>query len=149
LLLRELEALDIEYAARGGTLFCGHSVVRQYLLALRALADRDDGVAEAALLRPPFFALDWADLVTAMRIKDSGDPRRARVEQAHALIARLRRNRFSRSPGATARDLIECTGLGRSIAVGRNSEQTLAAVYEIAAELDRRASLAGLDFDAA
>ena len=53
LLLERLDDLGIEYTARGGVLFLGHPTVRRYLLALRALADRDDGVAQAALLQPP------------------------------------------------------------------------------------------------
>ena len=53
-------------ARAAARLFLGHPVVRQYLLALRALADRDDGVAEAALLRPPFFAIDCADAVAGV-----------------------------------------------------------------------------------
>ncbi|HYD50811.1 MAG TPA: UvrD-helicase domain-containing protein, partial [Terriglobales bacterium] len=150
LLLRELDGFDIEYAARGGTLFFGHPVVRQYLLALRALADRDDGIAVAALMRPPFFALDLGDVVASRAIKDAAaDERRARVEEAKEIITRLRRRRFERSPGATARDLIELTGLGRSVASGRNGAQSLSVLYEVAAELDRRAALSRLDYDAA
>lgn len=149
LLLRELDAFDLGYAARGGTLFFGHPVVRQFLLALRALADVDDGIAQSALLRPPFFAVDWADAVTSLVVKDPADERRARMQQAREIVTSLRRNRFRRSPGATARDLIERTGLGRSVACGRNGAQCLAALYEVAAELERHASLSRLDFDAA
>ncbi len=148
LLLRELDRLDVTYTARGGSLFVSHPVVRQFLLALRALADRDDGVAEAALLQPPFFALDWDDHVAALVHKKEPDERRLRVEAARDLITQLRRRRHARSPGATARDVIECTGLGRTVAATRNGEQTLLALYEIAHEADRRASLGHLDFDA-
>ena len=147
LLLREFEALGIEYIARGGSLFLGHPVVRQYLLGLRALADRDDGVAEAALLRSPFFAVDWNDAV-AERVKDPGDPRRARMQEARSIVAELRGRRHARPPGATARDLIERTALGRAVMTGRNGRQTLAALYEVASEVDRRAAIDGLDYDA-
>ncbi len=149
LLLQELDALGIEYIARGGALFLAHPVVRQYLLALRALADRDDGVAEAALLQPPFFAVDWGDAVVEHASKDDTDPHRARIQDARKIVAELRARRFTRSPGATARDLIERTALGRAVEIGRNGRQSVAALYEVAAELDRRAALDGLDYDAA
>ena len=150
LLLRQFDTLGIEYTARGGALFLGHPVARQYLLGLRAIADRDDGVAEAALLRPPFFAVDWGDAVIERVSKENPpDPRRARMQEARAIITALRAQRHMRSPGATARDLIERTALGRAVVAGHNGPQTLAGLYEIAAELDRRAALEGLDFDAA
>src|SRR5262249_17935787 len=149
LLLQEFDASGIEYAARGGALFLGHPVVRQYLLGLRALADRDDGVAEAALLQPPFFAVDWGDAVAERALKDSAqDPRRARMQEARATVADLRTRRHFQSPGGTARDLIECTALGRAAVTGHNGKQTLAALYEVAAEVDRRAAIEGWDYDA-
>jgi ATP-dependent exoDNAse (exonuclease V) beta subunit len=148
LLLRQLDTLGIEYSARGGALFLAHPVVRQYLLALRGLADRDDGVAEAALLRPPFFGIDCADAVAGVVNKNDEDPRRARVRAARDIVATLRARRHAQSPGATARDLIEHTGLGRAVITGHNGRQTLAALYELATEVDRRAAVDGLDFDA-
>lgn len=149
LLLRELDALDVTYTARGGALFLGHPVIRQFLLGLRSLADRHDGVAEAALLQPPFFALDLEDHVASLiHKKAADDDRRARIEAARDVVAALRQRRFQQSPGATARDLIEKTALGRAAACSRNGEQTLAALYEIAHEADRRAALGNLDFDA-
>ncbi len=148
LLLRQFDAWGIEFNARGGTLFVGHPVIRQYLLALRALADHDDGVAEAALLRPPIFGLDYEDLVVAQLNKDETDPRRARVSAARAIIKDLRQRRHQRSPGATARDLIERTALGRTVVTGANGAQTLNMLYEVASEIDRRAGLDGLDYDA-
>jgi ATP-dependent exoDNAse (exonuclease V) beta subunit len=150
LLLQEFEAVGIEYSARGGALFLAHPVIRQYLLGLRALADRDDGVAAAALLRPPFFALDCGDAVSARTNKDPAtNPRRARWEEAQAIVKQLRARRHTQSPGATARDLIERTALGRAVITGRNGRQTLAALYEVASELGRRAALEGRDYDAA
>ena len=134
LLLRQFDTLGIEYTARGGALFLGHPVARQYLLGLRALADRDDGVAEAALLRPPFFAVDWGDAVVERVSKaNPPDPRRARMQEARAIVAAVRDQRHMRSPGATARDLIERTALGRAVVTGHNGPQTLAGLYEIAA----------------
>src|SRR6266568_772494 len=51
LLFPVLDGLGIPYAARGGTLFLSDPLHRQFLLGLRAIADRDDGIAQAALLR--------------------------------------------------------------------------------------------------
>ncbi len=143
LLLARFDALGIEYSARGGTLFLAHPMARQYLLALRALADRDDGVALAALLGPPFFALDCADLVAG---RASGDVEAVAYQAAAEVIRALRARRHQQSPGATARDLIERTALGRAVVTGRNGRQALAALYEIAWELDRRAALDHLDY---
>jgi ATP-dependent helicase/nuclease subunit A len=149
LLLRQLDTLGIQYNARGGALSIGHPVVRQYLLALRALADRDDGVAKAALMRPPFFGIDCADSVAALVNKDpSKDERRARVQEANDIIEGLRRQRHAQSPGATARDLIERTSLGHAVITSPNGRQTLAALYELATEVDRRAAIERIDFDA-
>jgi len=150
LLLRALDDMGLEYSARGGALFLAHPAVRQYLMALRGLADPDDGIAEATLLRPPFFSVSLADQVAAVASK-KGQPQedgRTRVAEARAVIQELRRQRLQQAPGATARDLIERSALGRNVVTARNGRQTLAALYEVAAEIDRRASLDGLDFDA-
>ena len=45
--------------------------------------------------------------------------------------------------------MIELTAFGRYAATARNGRQLLATLYEVATELDRRAGLEGLDFDAA
>ncbi|MBI4516947.1 MAG: UvrD-helicase domain-containing protein [Deltaproteobacteria bacterium] len=152
LLLEQFDALAIAYSARGGVLFLSHPLVRQYLLGLRALADADDGVARAALLRTPFFALDGDDLVAGLAGNASAGAAGAAsvgCGEAQALIAELRRQRWQRSPGATARDLIERTALGRAVVTGSNGRQILAALYEVAWELERRAALAGVDYDVA
>ncbi len=149
LLLHEFDRVGLEYAARGGALFLGHPVVRRYLLALRAVADRGDGVAEAALLQPPFFAVDWRDAVAERTPHDDElEPRRLRMQEVRAVVQDLRDRRHRQSPGATARDLIERTALGRVVSAGPNGPQTLAALYDIAAELDRRAAVDDLDYDA-
>ncbi len=140
------EAFDrdgIPYAARGGTLFLSDPVHRQFLLGLVALADRDDGVAVAALLRPPFFAVDLADLARSRR--DDPDDR---AVQARAVVRELRRQRFEQSPGQTARALLEQTGLGRTIALGPNGAQRLGALRELCFQLEVRAISDHLDFDA-
>src|SRR3954471_17488342 len=83
-LFPELDEFGIPHAARGGKLFLDDPENRQFLLGLRALADRNDGVAQAALLRPPFFAVDLADLVHERAARGEGaDPERvARATEA-------------------------------------------------------------------
>lgn len=140
------EAFDrdgVPYASRGGTLFLSDPVHRRFLLGLCALADRDDGVALAALLRPPFFAVDLADLART-RSDDSQD----RAVQARAIVREFRRRRFERSPGVTARALLEETGLGRTIALGPNGPQRLDALRELCLQIEARALDEHLDFDA-
>ena len=140
------EAFDddgVPYAARGGTLFLADPLHRRFLLGLCALADRDDGVALAALLRPPFFAVDLGDLARERR-DDPDDP----AGRARAVVRELRRRRFERSPGETARALLEETGLGRTIALGANGAQRLSALRELCFQVEARAHEDSLDFDA-
>ncbi len=149
LLFAELDRLNIPYAARGGKLFLDDALHRQFLLGLRALADRDDGVAQAALLRPPFFALDYDDLAR----ERAADPPSThagvlRARAALEIVKDLRRRRLERSPGATARDLLERTAFARAAALGPNGAQRLEALRELCLALDAVAS-EGLDFDAA
>jgi len=134
---------DVPYAARGGSLFLGDPLHRRFLLGLCALADRDDGVALAALLRPPFFAVDLGDLARAR----PGDPD-DRAAQARAIVRELRRRRFERGPGATARALLEDTGIGRTIALGPNGSQRLSGMRELCYQIEARALAEQLDFDA-
>ncbi|WP_242393276.1 UvrD-helicase domain-containing protein [Anaeromyxobacter oryzisoli] len=149
LLFPELDRLGVPYAARGGSLFLGDPLHQQFLLGLRALADRDDGVAQAALLRPPFFALDLDDLARARAAEEtSTHPGVLRARAALELVGELRRERLARSPGATARDLLERTAFGRAAALGPNGAQRLEALRELCLALDALAA-EGLDFDAA
>jgi ATP-dependent exoDNAse (exonuclease V) beta subunit len=149
LLFPELDRLGVPYAARGGSLFLGDALHRQFLLGLRALADRDDGIAQAALLRPPFFAVDYDDLARE-RAAEEGSTHAGvlRARAALELVGDLRRRRFARSPGTTARDLLERTAFARAAAVGPNGAQRLDALRELCLALDAVAA-EGLDFDAA
>jgi ATP-dependent helicase/nuclease subunit A len=142
-LLAALDRDDVPHAARGGVLFLADPLHRRFLLGLCALADRDDGVALAALLRPPFFAVDLGDLARAR--PDHPDDR---ATQARAIIRELRRRRFERSPGATARALLEDTAIGRAVAVGRNAAQRLGGLRELCFQIEARALAHQLDFDA-
>ncbi|HVQ74332.1 MAG TPA: UvrD-helicase domain-containing protein [Candidatus Binatia bacterium] len=192
LLFPWLDEAGIPYASRGGSLFLKDSLHQQFLLGLRAVADRDDGVAEAALLRPPFFALDPADLLLEQAARRPEPPggeaqtartigpgpssatassslapaaaiamalapplpaaegleRVRRAQEARELVREIRRDRFARSPGATARDLLDRTALARAVALGPNGAQRLARLRELCLVLEQRAAAEGLDYDA-
>src|SRR5262249_39636411 len=151
--LRELEGLGIRYSAHGGTLFLSDPLVQRYILGLRAVADRSDGVAEAALLPPPFFGLDLLDVVSHRAGEEVVDERiraaRGRLQAARDIVRELRRERLSRPVLETAIDLIEQTALGRAIATGPNGRQALDTLYQIAYELGRHAADGSLDYDGA
>ena len=149
-LFPSLDAEGIPYASRGGKLFLADPLHRQFLLGLRAVADRNDGVAEAALLRPPFFAVDPADLVRELATAGGApsDAGAERMRQARELIRELCRRRVERSPGSTARDLLERTALGRAVALGANGAQRLARLREVCLVLEQMAAADGLDYDA-
>jgi len=150
-LFPRLDLEGIPYASRGGKLFLQDPLNRQLVLGLRALADPDDGVAEAALLRPPFFALDPADLVLE-RAARHGAPVSAevmaRVGEARECIQELRRGRFERPPGAVARDLLDLTAFARVVALGPNGAQRLTRLRELCLVLSQMAAAEGLDYDA-
>jgi ATP-dependent helicase/nuclease subunit A len=126
---------------------------RQFLLGLRALADRDDGVAEAALLRPPFFAVDIADLLLEKASRNnqstSDDERVNRARAARELVRELRQRRFDRSPGTTARELLDRTAFARAVALGPNGAQRLARLREVCHVFEKIAADERLDYDAA
>ncbi|HXG51503.1 MAG TPA: UvrD-helicase domain-containing protein [candidate division Zixibacteria bacterium] len=153
LLFPRLDDEGIPYTSRGGTLFLEDPIHRQFLLGLRALADRDDGVAEAALLRPPFFAVDLAELLQERILEDgAGGPGQARAGRASAareLVRDLRQRRFDRPPGATACDLLDRTAFARTIARGPNGAQRLARLRELCHLIEKIAADEGLDYDAA
>ena len=150
MLTAELDRMGVPWSARGGTLFLQDPLHRQFLLALRAIADGGDGVGMAALLRDPFFAVDLADLVRAEAADEgSTDPGISRARAAEAIVLDLRRRRLERPPGETARDLLERTGLARSVAFGPNGQQRLERLRELCFELERVAAAEGLDFDGA
>jgi len=150
LLIDGLDRLGVPWSARGGKLFLDDPLHRQFLLGLRAVADRGDGVAMAALLRAPFFATDLADLVRERAAgEEQTDAGIGRARAARDLVAELRRRRFERPPGETARDLLDRTGLARAVALGPNGRQRLERLRELCFELERIAAAEGLDYDGA
>jgi ATP-dependent helicase/nuclease subunit A len=130
-----LDRAGVPWSARGGRLFLEDPLHRRFLLALRGIADRDDGVALAALFGPPFFAVTPADLAT-----DAPAAREARER-----VTALRRQRLERSAGATARDLLALCA--DRVAVEGNGAQRLARLSELCLVVERAALADGLDFD--
>ena len=61
----------------------------------------------------------------------------------------LRRRRFERSPGSTARDLLERTAFARIVALGANGSQRLTRLRELCLVMEQFAAEEGLDYDAA
>jgi ATP-dependent exoDNAse (exonuclease V) beta subunit len=152
LLFPRLDAEGIPYASRGGMMFLEDPLHRQFLLGLRALADRDDGVAEAALLRPPFFALDLVDLLRDKAQRAGGgdgkDERVNRARAARELVRELRQRRFDKSAGTTARELLDRTAFARAVALGPNGAQRLARLRELCHVIEKIAADERLDYDA-
>jgi ATP-dependent helicase/nuclease subunit A len=144
-----LAAWSVPYRAHGAALFSAHPRARQYVEALAALADRDDGGAEAALMRPPFFALEPADIIVALVQKDATDRRRQRSSAAREIVQELRRQRHHVPPLQTARALIDRTACGSVLAKEPNGAQELATLQAIASWLEMLAWRDDLDFDAA
>ncbi|MBI3786325.1 MAG: hypothetical protein HY270_23295, partial [Deltaproteobacteria bacterium] len=138
----------LRVAAGGGAFLAAYPEVRQFLSAMRAIADRDDGAAQAALFAPPLFAIEPADFLASLAVKDDSHPPRARLKRAREVAEKIRQRRHMQSPGATARDLIEHSALGRVCAARVAGDLLLEALYETAGFLDKWASREGLDFDA-
>lgn len=151
LLFAELDRMGVPHSVRGGRLFLQEPLYRQFLLGLRAVADRDDGIAEAALLRPPFFAIDLLDLVQERDTRENGEGGEgaARARAALDLVGELRRRRFERPPGDTARDPLDKTAFARAAALGPNGVQRLQDLREICLAIEHLAAREGLDYDGA
>lgn len=153
LLFDQLDRVGVPYSSRGGTLFLQDALHQQLILGLRAIADRDDGVAQAALFRPPFFAIDPLDVLSARAAAAGSDgvdaDRAARGQAALDLVTELRQQRFNRPVGTTARDLLERTAFARTVALGPNGAQRLTRLRELCLALERIAAEDQLDYDAA
>jgi ATP-dependent helicase/nuclease subunit A len=144
-LTSELDRIGVPHVVRGGTLFMEDPLHRQFILGLRALADFKDGVARAALMRPPFFAVSLEDLARAR----ATDERSEALDAAQSHIERLRRDRHTKPAGEIARRVLETTGFGRYVAASVNGAQRLARLYELCRALDDVARESNLDFDGA
>jgi hypothetical protein len=148
-LIAALDAREVAYRAHGAALFVGHPAARQLLLTLSAVADRDDGVAEAAALRPPFFGIDTEDVVAALVHKDpAADERRRRVSDARDALAGLRRQRHRLGPGRVVRQLIHQTQLAGVLDRIPNGGQHRAVLAALGAWFEALAWRDDLDFDA-
>ena len=150
MLFAELDRLGVPYAASGGTMFLRDNIHQQFILGLRSLADNDDGVAKAALLRPPFFAVDLLDLVheRALGKEQAKTETELRAREALAWVEEARRERFARSPGTTAKKLLDETAFARTVALGPNGLQRVRHLRELCLALENMAAKEGLDFDA-
>jgi ATP-dependent exoDNAse (exonuclease V) beta subunit len=144
-LLGELDQVGVPHVVRGGSLFMQDDLHRQFILGLRALSDPGDGIAQAALLRPPFFAVTLEDLV---KKRFTPEQTSSALQEAQATIAELRFARHRLTPGELARALLERTGFGTYVAAGPNGEQRLARLYELCLTLDQRARELAIDCDA-
>lgn len=149
MLFAELDRMGVPYAASGGTMFLRDHVHQQFILGLRALADSQDGVAQAALLRPPFFAVDLLDLVheRALDKAEAKTETERRARQALEWVQDARKERFARSPGTTARKLLDETAFARTVALGPNGRQRVQHLRELCLALSHMAATEGLDFD--
>lgn len=143
-LTTELDRIGVPHVVRGGTLFMEDALHQQFILGLRALSDPSDGVARAALRRPPFFAISLADLALA-RVTDTKSEALTSTERH---IERLRRERHQKTPGELARHVLETTGFGSYVAASVNGAQRLARLYELCMALDDLARASHLDIDA-
>lgn len=142
-LTTELDKLGVPHVVRGGTLFMQEALHQQFLLGLCALADPGDGVARAALLRPPFFAVSLEDLARARACKQE----RPLLQTAEAMIKSLRTERHRMPPGELARRVLEQTGFGTYVAASVNGAQRLARLYELCRALDELSRGSGHSFD--
>ena len=75
------------------------------------------------------------------------DAAAARGTAARVWLGDARKQRFSRTPGETARALLEETGLGRAVALGPNGDQRLRQLRELCLWLEACAAAEGLDYD--
>lgn len=142
-LTSELDRIGVPHVVRGGTLFMQDALHQQFVLGLRALSDHGDGVARAALMRPPFFAVGLEDLVRGRDPEAKSEV----LQAAEGLVTVLRRDRHRATPGETARGVLEQTGFGRYVAASVNGAQRLARLYQLCTSLDELARTSNLDFD--
>ncbi len=151
--LREFARQGIPVQVSGGSTFLEDDLVKQFILGLRAISDPDDGVARAALERPPFFAVDYGDLVTGQlaeeEITAELEEAARRRRELEDIVAELRKRRLSRSPVETALDLLEETALARYLSSQPHGSLQLTNLYHLVARLNTIARNEGLNYDGA
>ena len=150
--LRVFSQQGIPVSVSGGSTFLDDRDVKHFVLALRAIADKDDGLACAALERPPFFATGYRDLITRNFDRaetDYPDEHFDRHEDMQEIVSDLRRKRLGRPPLDTAIDLIERSGLSRFWSTRTEGDVKLGNFYNIAARLDQIARERNADYDRA
>jgi ATP-dependent helicase/nuclease subunit A len=156
-IFEELDRYDVPYSMSGGRLFLSDPLHQRFLLALRGLAGFtdsaiDDGAALAALYSPPLFGLDLRILAAARaETPESGpDPyakARAHFESVASIVKELRARRNQRTPGHTARLLLQESGLARYVSLLPNGPQRLSRLRELCHLVEMEATSNGLSFD--
>ncbi len=151
-LLEAFRTYGVPYTARGGRLFLKEPVVRTFLLALRAIAEKEDGPAQAILHRPPFFPVDYEDLLAGRCGDDAiekavAGEKAGRGREAEELIAELRKERNLRRPSETGFRLLEETACARTLSLSPNGLETLSVLREVLLEMDTISSEREMDFD--
>jgi ATP-dependent exoDNAse (exonuclease V) beta subunit len=96
---------------------------------------------------------DLADLLREQAVRNNGsngqDERTDRARAARELVRELRQRRFERSPGITARELLNRTAFARTVALGSNGAQRSARLRELCHIFEKIATDERLDYDAA
>lgn len=127
--------------------FLAHPSVRAWLLGFLAVTDREDGVAEAAILHDPFFPLQLGDIALALVARSEKDPARQTVASAREWLERARRQRLERSLTEVLEDLRRGTQFESCLANGANAENERWVIDELTAALRQLAWERDLDLD--
>ncbi len=150
--LREFSRRNVPVVVSGGSTFLEKHLNKKFVLALRAIADPSDGPAQVALQTPPFFPLDFGDLMQKKVYDDElqfSEERKQRYNAAWEVISALRRKRFDRPPLETALDLIDRSLLDRHLAARPSGNLDRLDIYHIATRLDHMCRRRGWDYDQA
>lgn len=110
-LLTSIEGHELPYRARGRWLFVGHPWVRQFLLALRGLADEADALGNFCFLSRPFFNLGVVERVRRVVSGEDRENDGGVWGQARGVTRHLRARAHAANAGAAALALAHQTGL--------------------------------------
>lgn len=136
ILFDAFDRFGIPYSARGGGIFGRDRTVQTFILGLRAVSDPNDGIAMAAYFRMPFWPITLEDVLGETPAQTD----------AKTLLDHLRRDRLTRPPAYTARDLLEKSRLAAAVNGGPNGPQTLEKLRELVHMIDAE-SRSGRSFD--